>query len=345
MTPDPATPDPATPDPATPDPATFLSGDAGDVSDPWRRAKRTAGELAFTAIDTLTGTRRRAARLARETPPRYVLVLGVYRPGSLMPAALPALHSETHNVRIALGSTGPAEHSLREHTVAENLSGGKFENLNRLLAEAAPSPTAGASSAPSPATGASSAPSPATGASSAPSPAAGASSAPSPAAGAGPDWLLVVDDDVRLPGAFLDRFVAVCDAFGLDLAQPAQTLRSHSAWKVTRRRPASLVRETRFVEIGPVTAFSSRAAAELLPFPELRYGWGLDLHWAALAGQRGWRLGIVDALPVRHDSSLVGAAYSREDAQSEAARFLADRPYLPSVRANEVVAVHRRARG
>ena len=96
---------------------------------------------------------------------------------------------------------------------------------------------------------------------------------------------------------FLDRFVAVLEAFGLDLAQPAQTLRSHSAWKVTRRRPASLVRETRFVEIGPVTAFSRRAAAELLPFPELRYGWGLDLHWAAVAGRRGWRLGVVDALP------------------------------------------------
>ena len=314
-TPDPATPDPATPDPATPDPATFLSGDAGDVTDPWRRAKRTACELAFTALDTLTGTRRRATRLARDTPQRDVLVLGVYRPDSSMPATLQVLHSATHSVRIALGSTGPAEDSLREHTVAENLTGGKFENLNRLLAAATPGSDARAASGSSPSTG------------------------------AGPDWLLVVDDDVRLPRRFLDRFVAVCEAFGLDLAQPAQTLRSHSAWKVTRRRPASLVRETRFVEIGPVTAISRRAATELLPFPELRYGWGLDLHWAALADQRGWRLGIVDALPARHESSPVGAAYSREDAQAEAARFLADRPYLPSVRANEVLAVHRRARG
>ena len=51
------------------------------------------------------------------------------------------------------------------------------------------------------------------------------------------------------------------------------------------------MRETRFVEIGPVTAFGRAAAAELLPFPELRYGWGLDLHWAAVAAERGWRLG------------------------------------------------------
>jgi hypothetical protein len=304
------------------DPASFLSGDAGDVTDPWRRAKRTAGELAYGTLDAVTATRLRVARLARETPPRDVLVIGVYRPGSLMPNALHALHSERHDVRIALGSTGEAEPALEADTVATGLAGGKFENLNEVLTKldrgAADHRGRGA---------------------------AGAQGNGSPSDGVPADWLLVVDDDVRLPRAFLDRFVGVCEAFGLDLAQPAQTLRSHSAWKVTRRRPASLARETRFVEIGPVTAFSRRAAAGLLPFPELRYGWGLDLHWAAIAGQRGWRLGIVDALPVRHESGLVGAAYSREDAEAEAASFLADRPYLPSARAGEVLAVHRRARG
>lgn len=293
-----------------PDPSSFLSGDAGDVTDPWRRAKRGAGELAYSALDTLAGTRRRAARLARDrATPLDVLVIGVYRPLSLITEALRPLHSDHHDVRIALGSTGPADAALRAVTVAENLTAGKFENLNQVLAAAGPS-----------------------------------GGDPGPAARRFPDWLLVIDDDVRFPRAFLDRFVAVCEAFDLDLAQPAQTLRSHSAWKVTRRRPASLVRETRFVEIGPVTAFSNRAAIELLPFPELRYGWGLDLHWAALAGQRGWRLGVVDALPVRHESGLVAAGYSRDDAIGEAARFLADRPYLPSVRTNEVLAVHRRAR-
>jgi hypothetical protein len=294
-----------------PDPSSFLSGDAGDVTDPWRRTKRTLGELAYGVVDTVAGTRVRAARLAaRATTPLDVLVIGVYRPGSLLPAALHSLHSDRHNVRIALGATGPADAPLRDHTVAEHLTGGKFENLNRVL-EAATAGEAGGAS---------------------------------PGAGA-PDWTLVVDDDVRLPRGFLDRLVGVCEAFRLDLAQPAQTLRSHSAWKVTRRRPASLVRETRFVEIGPVTAFSRRAAGELLPFPELRYGWGLDLHWAALAGQRGWRLGVVDALPVRHESGLVAATYSRDEAIGEAARFLADRPYLPSARAGEVLAVHRTARG
>jgi hypothetical protein len=283
-----------------PDPNSFLSGDGGDVTDPWRRAKRTVGEFAYGAIDAVTGTRLRAGRLARSTrAPLDVLVIGVYRNGSVLTDALPALHSSRHNVRLAFGSMGEVDPELREHTVAEGMTGGKFENLDRLLE--------------------------------------GAHGAP--------DWTIVVDDDVRLPRAFLDRFLAICEAFELDLAQPAQTLRSHSAWKVTRRRPASLVRVTRFVEIGPVTAFGRRAAAGLLPFPELRFGWGLDLHWSAVAGQRGWRLGIVDALPVRHESALVGATYSRDEAVEEAARFLTDRPYLPSARAGEVLATHRRARG
>jgi hypothetical protein len=286
--------------PTLPDPSTFLSGDAGDVTDPWRRLKRTAGEVGYGLIDGLTGSRRRAARLGRSaSPQRDVLVIGIYRPGSLLTEALPALMSDRHRVRIALGSTGPADEPLREHTVAEGLTGGKFENLNRVLkAVGAPGD---------------------------------------------PDWTIAIDDDVRVPRAFLDRFVGVCEAFKLDLAQPAQTLRSHSAWKVTRRRPATLVRETRFVEIGPVTAFRRGPAAKLLPFPELRYGWGLDLHWAALAAERGWRLGVVDALPVRHESGLVAAGYPREEAIGEAARFLAGRAYLPSSAAGDVLAVHRRA--
>jgi hypothetical protein len=159
------------------------------------------------------------------------------------------------------------------------------------------------------------------------------------------DWTVVVDDDVELPDRFLDRFLALCERFRLDLAQPAQTLKSHAAWRVTRRRPGSLVRETSFVEIGPVTAFGRAAAAALMPFPELRYGWGLDLHWAALARERGWRLGVADAVPIRHDATAIASSYSREQAVEEAGRFLTGRPYLPSAEARETVATHRRIPG
>ena len=286
-------------DGALADPATFLSGDAGDVTAPWRRTKRRLGELAYEALDLMTGTRRRVARVADAVAPLRVLVIGVYRPGSLLPAALPDLRSERHGVTFAFGATGRPEPELAPVTVAADLSGGKFENLNRVLRQAA---------------------------------------------SAQADWTLVVDDDVGLPAGFLDLFLGVCERFRLDLAQPAQTLRSHSAWKVTRRRPASLVRETRFVEIGPVTAFGRRAGARLLPFPKLRYGWGLDLHWAALAAEQSWRLGVVDAVPVRHQSRLVAAGYPHEEAVDEAARFLADRAYVSSDAAGDTLVTHRRAR-
>ncbi|HKN93391.1 MAG TPA: hypothetical protein VJU60_03585 [Thermoleophilaceae bacterium] len=158
------------------------------------------------------------------------------------------------------------------------------------------------------------------------------------------DWLLVFDDDVELPPHFLDRFLGVAERLDLALAQPAQTLMSHAAWRVTRRRGGSLARETRFVEIGPVTAFRRDAALELTPFPDLRYGWGLDLHWAALARERGWRLGIVDALPVRHERSPVATAYGHEDAIEEARGFLSGRPFVRAAQAQETVATHRRLR-
>jgi hypothetical protein len=156
------------------------------------------------------------------------------------------------------------------------------------------------------------------------------------------DWTLVVDDDIVLPLRFLDRFVALSGHLGLELVQPAQTRRSHAAWRVTRRRPASVARETRFVEIGPVTAFGRGPAAELLPFPDLRFGWGLDLHWAALARERGWRLGVLDALPVRHERAPVASAYDHAAAVDEAQRFLAGRSYLPASAAGTTLTTHRR---
>jgi hypothetical protein len=156
------------------------------------------------------------------------------------------------------------------------------------------------------------------------------------------DWTVVLDDDVVLPPRFLDRLVGLCERYGLTLAQPAQTLASHGAWEVTRRRPLAIARETAFVEIGPVTALRGDAARELTPFPDLRYGWGLDLHWAALARERGWRLGVLDALPVRHERAGVASAYRHEQAVAEARRFLDGRPYLHRDQAARTLAVHRR---
>jgi GT2 family glycosyltransferase len=142
------------------------------------------------------------------------------------------------------------------------------------------------------------------------------------------DWLLVVDDDVALPRGFLDAFIALAEEADLVLAQPAHRLYSHAAWPVTRRRTRGLVRRSAFVEIGPVTAFRAAAFDALLPFPDLAMGWGLDVHWSAVAREHGWPVGIVDATPVGHTLAPVAGGYSREAAVAEARAFLTDRPYV-----------------
>jgi GT2 family glycosyltransferase len=141
------------------------------------------------------------------------------------------------------------------------------------------------------------------------------------------DWLLVCDDDVVLPPHFLDRFLAGAGRAGLKLAQPAHRLHSHTGWRVTRRRLGATVRETNFVEIGPVTAFHRDTFGVLVPFPDLTMGWGLDVHWAAVAAQHGWPIGVVDATPVLH-LNPAAEGYPRAAAITEAERFLDGRPYV-----------------
>jgi GT2 family glycosyltransferase len=194
-----------------------------------------------------------------------------------------------------------SRHDVELHTCAPGARG-KFENLNALLAAQV-----------------------------------GGTGGPMP----NHDWLLVLDDDVELPRGFLDRFLFLCERFSLTLAQPAHRLNSHAAWPVTRRRAGSAVRETSFVEIGPVTAFASRAFPVLLPFPELRMGWGLDLHWAALAREHEWRCGVVDALAIGHRVAPAAAGYARADAVAEARSFLAERPYLSAREADRTLTTHR----
>lgn len=157
----------------------------------------------------------------------------------------------------------------------------------------------------------------------------------------GYDWILLVDDDVVLPRGFLDEFLFLVERFGLQLAQPAHRAYSHAAWPLTRRRGGDIVRETAYVEIGPVVALSAATFGELLPFPDLRAGWGLDAHWAGVAQAHGWRLGIVDATPIRHRSRRIASFYSREEAVGEAQRFLAQRTYLPAAESQRTLATHR----
>ena len=120
-------------------------------------------------------------------------------------------------------------------------------------------------------------------------------------------WVVVADDDVWLPS--LSAFLWVVRRAAFDLAQPAHTRHlSHLSHAVTLRAPRSVARVTEFVEIGPLFVVSPAWRRSVVPFPaDAGMGWGLEADWYALS-KRGARLGIVDAVPMRH-LAPVGTAY------------------------------------
>lgn len=136
------------------------------------------------------------------------------------------------------------------------------------------------------------------------------------------DWLIVTDDDVALPHDFTDRYLAAAQLSDLVVSQPAHCFHSYTTYQVTRRRPGRMVRQTSFVEIGPLTVVRRDAFEELIPFPPSRWAYGIDVLWAEICRRHGWRMGIVDALPLRH-LKPVGGTYSMDEAIEEGRALLA----------------------
>lgn len=287
---------------ALPDPASIASGESGHVAGVRQITVRRARDLAHDARARLLGVGRALDGAALRMPVRRVRVLSVYRPDSELMVGA-ARELLASRHRVSLALGSTG--SARGDVQEHTIAVGMEGGKFQNLNRLISVLDAAGDAPP-------------------------------------PDWVLVVDDDVRLPRHFLDRFLALCELFELDLAQPAQTLRSHAAWRVTRRRRRPLLRRTRFVEIGPVTAFGGRAAEALIPFPSLRYGWGLELRWAALAEERGWRLGIADAVPVRHELHPVATTYGHAAALAEAQEFLSERSYLPSSEVGRTLAAYER---
>lgn len=154
------------------------------------------------------------------------------------------------------------------------------------------------------------------------------------------DYVLFFDDDIYIGQGFLDGFIAVQQACDFALAQPSRTWRSLSDWPITRRRLFHTARETRFVEIGPVTSMDRRFLRLALPFSlESPMGWGYDLAWPETAREHGLRLGIVDAVRVDHSFRPRSALYSDTKEHDLMDAFLASRPHVDRA---ETVKVLRR---
>jgi hypothetical protein len=277
----------------------LVSGESGTVAGPRARVRARFQDLLDDAALWCRLVPPRLGRAAQASAHGKVHVLGLYSAdlGSNMARAAMEIASSRRQVEFALGGLDGPLASIGSQTVATDLRGGKFENLNTLLETSPPGDA---------------------------------------------DWIVVMDDDVELPRGFLDRLLFVAERFGFQLVQPALRRTSHAAWRVCRRQRWSIARLVQLVEIGPLIAVHRSIAHDLLPFPALRMGWGLDLHWGGLAQQRGWRLGIVDAVPIRHELRAVAATYDRQAALDEMRRFLGDgRPHIDREAALRVLERHR----
>jgi hypothetical protein len=155
------------------------------------------------------------------------------------------------------------------------------------------------------------------------------------------DWILIVDDDIGVGPRFLDRLLAVAERFGLDLVQPALSRASYGWHSVNRRHPV-LCRETRFVEIGPAVLMRRDVYQRLAPFPAEGMGWGLDLHWSVVAERLGWRLGVIDAVPVCHEQRRTASAVDVAAARQAAERLLAECEHVTYAEVESELARHTR---
>ena len=128
-------------------------------------------------------------------------------------------------------------------------------------------------------------------------------------------WLVVSDDDLAFVRGDVVELVSLCDRAGFDLAQPARA-DSSPDHEITVARRLSRGAQDLVRRDGPLFVVGPSFSDRIVPFPEERgMGWGLELEWFDLQ-REGCVLGIVDAMPVRHE----GARGLDYDAELEVAK-------------------------
>lgn len=135
------------------------------------------------------------------------------------------------------------------------------------------------------------------------------------------DWVIVTDDDITTPEGLLDECLFLAMELELKIFQPAHRFHSFSTYRINQRHWNTLARETHFVESGPLLGFHRSTFKSLFPFPALRWAWGIDVYWSELARRLGWKIGVVDAVPIRH-KRRIGRSYGQVVAIEQARAFL-----------------------
>ena len=152
------------------------------------------------------------------------------------------------------------------------------------------------------------------------------------------DYIVITDDDIRLPNGFVDQFLMRQEEFNFSLAQPARTPDSIISHQITKQNRNILARQTLFVEIGPLVSIRRDAQELILPLDEKSpMGWGLDYVWPVLIEEDNKKMGVIDCTPIAHTLRPVGKSYDAGKAVKEMSDFLASRTHLSAGEAHVVL--------
>ena len=155
------------------------------------------------------------------------------------------------------------------------------------------------------------------------------------------EYVLVFDDDIELPPRFMDRYLHIVEKRGYALSQPARTHASYIDHYFVAQLLGIESRQTRFVEIGPVTCIHNSAYHLLLPF-DLRapMGWGLDFYWPTILTKHNLKMGIVDQTPIEHSLRKPVSLYNYGETDARMRCFLEEVPHINNQTAFTAVEIY-----
>lgn len=143
------------------------------------------------------------------------------------------------------------------------------------------------------------------------------------------DFVMICDDDIALPRAFIETYLDLVLRYDFALAQPARTHNSYIDWHFVEQLDGLTARRTRYVEIGPLFSVRQDAFSVIFPFDESVYmGWGCDFVWPCLIEKRALRMGIIDATPVDHSMRAPAKYYKHSRAAQSMEDYLSRNSHL-----------------
>lgn len=123
------------------------------------------------------------------------------------------------------------------------------------------------------------------------------------------DYIWLPDDDLEMTKTDMNRFFAICQEYGLELAQPSLTANSPVTHPLVINNSWCRIRYTNFVEV-MAPCFSAASLRRALPtFDGTQSGWGIDWLWPRIVPNPRSGIAIVDDVVIRHTRPLGGPNY------------------------------------